>query len=171
VRVRSPRRRLGPRAQRACAACGHAGHGPRARRWPSRGLGRRRARAAHGAAALHGVGEAHRRTETAGWGVSAHRRRRATVGAATATAVRRRCGVDGGVGALGHGRSGGGQRRLAAHARLSGSGRRERGSGAATRGAVGASFSAIFDLLKYPKEISSKQLAGDFEKFWKNSWR
>jgi hypothetical protein len=35
----------------------------------------------------------------------------------------------------------------------------------------GARLSAISDLLKYPKEISSKQLAGDLEKFWKNSWR
>jgi hypothetical protein len=27
-----------------------------------------------------------------------------------------------------------------------------------------------FRIKKYPKEISSKQIAGDLEKFWKNSW-
>jgi hypothetical protein len=74
-----------------------------------------------------------------GVGASAHRRRRATVGAATATAVRRRRGVDG-------------------RARTTARGRRAR-------------LSAISDLIKYSKEISSKQIAGDLEKFWKNSWR
>jgi hypothetical protein len=29
----------------------------------------------------------------------------------------------------------------------------------------------ISELRNTPKEISSKQIAGDLDKFWKNSWR